>query len=76
MKLLTSWASRSLFLSFAGLKLVESLTSRVGSNDKILEAVLPHKEKMLDLSRSGLKDSEAQVTALSTKIIGDMTWWP
>jgi hypothetical protein len=64
------------FLSFAGLKIVEALASRVVSNDRVLEAVLPHKEKMLHVTRAGLKDSEAQVTALSTKIIGDMTWWP
>jgi hypothetical protein len=71
------------FLRVAGLKILESLTSRAGTNHITstelqlnLEALLPHKEVILKLARASLSDSEAKVTALSTGIITNMTWWP
>jgi hypothetical protein len=67
----------------AGLEIVKSLTGRAGpspikSQDKqlILEALLPQKEVILKLVRSSLGDSEAKVTALSSDILSNMTWWP
>ena len=76
----------------AGLKVARALVSRAGdaaaagntasnmvdSDDRqlILEAVLPHKESILRISRKALSDSEAKVTALSSEILSAMSWWP
>jgi len=67
-------------------KVLQSLTHRVGTNERsvqsdserqlILEAVLPYKEDILRLLRASLADSEATVTALSTEVLGGMSWWP
>ena len=73
----------SLFHRVAGLKILESLTSRAGTNHNTstemqlnLEALLPHKEVIVQLVRSSLSDSEAKVTALSSGIVTNMAWWP
>jgi hypothetical protein len=67
-------------LSMAGVEVLQSLTSRAGkcSNDEplMLEAILPQKEDILRLLRTSLTDSEAKVTALSSTVFSDMTWWP
>jgi len=84
---------------YAGLKLLHTLVSRVGSanqhssvaavpsNNKctsnaqadrqlMLEALLPHKEKIIKLARASLSDNEAKVTAVATDICGTVAWWP
>jgi len=67
----------------AGLKILESLTTRVGtsantSSDRqlLLEALLPQKEVIVKLLRSSLSDSESKVTSLSSSIIASMSFWP
>ena len=67
----------------AGLKILESLSTRAGTGDStcgdrqlILEALLPQKEVIIKILRSGLNDSESKVTALSSSIIASMAWWP
>jgi len=76
----------------AGLKVLGCLTSRVkrgyessvrvssksDSQEKelMLESLLPYKEEMVRLARSSLSDSEAKVTALSSEILANMSWWP
>ena len=42
----------------------------------ILEIVLPYKESIQDLAKRSLNDSEAKVTAQSTKILGIVSSWP
>jgi proteasome component ECM29 len=42
----------------------------------LLEAMLPHKEKMFSIAKQGLTDAESQITALSTEILSSMSWWP
>jgi len=42
----------------------------------VLEALLPHKEKILKLARTSLADSEATVTKLGTDICAAIAWWP
>jgi proteasome component ECM29 len=42
----------------------------------ILESILPHKESIQDLAKRSLHDSEAQVTALATKILSILSTWP
>mmetsp|Transcript_36456 Transcript_36456/g.48253 ORF Transcript_36456/g.48253 Transcript_36456/m.48253 type:complete len:106 (+) Transcript_36456:4474-4791(+) len=86
-------------IRYAGLKLLHTLVSRVGSanqhssvaavpsNNKctsnaqadrqlMLEALLPHKEKIIKLARASLSDNEAKVTAVATDICGTVAWWP
>ena len=41
-----------------------------------LEALLPHKETILQLARSALTDSEPKVTATASYVCSAMTWWP
>ena len=47
-----------------------------GEKQLVLEAMLPHKEEIMKLARRSLADPEAKVTALSSEIIGLMSWWP
>jgi hypothetical protein len=50
-----------------------------GANERqqlVLESLLPHKEVIVSLVRTGLNDNESNVTALSTSIIKQMSWWP
>ena len=70
---------------FAGLKILDSLVARAGTRQinpdeqdrqLLLEATLPQKEDLLKLLRSSLSDSEAKITALSSEILGRMSWWP
>jgi hypothetical protein len=42
----------------------------------ILEIILPYKESIQDLAKKSLNDSEAKVTAQSTKILGIISTWP
>jgi hypothetical protein len=42
----------------------------------ILETILPYKESIQALAKRSLNDSEAKVTAKSTKILGIMSSWP
>lgn len=42
----------------------------------IMEAILPYKERIVDLARRSLADSEAKVTAAASKITLTMAWWP
>jgi hypothetical protein len=68
----------------AGLRVIESLTSRTGtghgdtSEEKqlILESLLPHKELLLKKTRKMLSDKESSVTALASKILANISWWP
>lgn len=41
-----------------------------------LEALLPHKETILQLARSSLTDSEARVTSKASDVVSGMAWWP
>ena len=54
----------------ASLDILLSLTMR----EK--ELILPYKESIQDLAKKSLRDSEAQVTALSTKVLGVLSTWP
>jgi proteasome component ECM29 len=70
---------------YSSLLILQAVVAR-GGGDKggattkekelILEAVLPYKENIQDLGRKSLNDTEAQVTALATKILGLLTTWP
>lgn len=42
----------------------------------MLEALLPLKEKILSMANKSLSDNESDVTALASKIIAAMAWWP
>jgi len=42
----------------------------------VLEVFLPHKEKILNLAKRSLNDSEAKVTAISTTILAVISTWP
>jgi proteasome component ECM29 len=42
----------------------------------LLDYFLPFKEEMMKILRSSLADSEPKVTALSSKAITNMSWWP
>jgi len=42
----------------------------------VLEALLPYKEKILQICRSSSRDSESRVTAVATDICNHMAWWP
>jgi hypothetical protein len=42
----------------------------------LLEAMLPHKERMVKLTKQTLGDSEARVTASSSNVLSAMAWWP
>ena len=57
-----------------------SLIDRVGkqklSDELLLEAVLPYKEKILNVARQSLSDNESQVTATASEISLAMGWWP
>lgn len=75
---------------FAGLKLLRALVDRAGTSaiiavsqnpeegerQLVLEALLPHKEDIMTIASKSLTDREARVTALSSEIIGRMSWWP
>lgn len=69
---------------YAGLTLFRSLVQRAGHSTAthkqeerdILEALLPHKERIIAQLRSCLQDPEAKMTALSTEILSAMAWWP
>lgn len=41
-----------------------------------LEALLPHKETILQLARYTLTDSESKVTAMASEVCSAMSWWP
>ena len=57
--------------------IAQSSQSTKGRNGQlILEALLPHKEEMLRMSRTCLSDPEAKVTAVATDVCGSMGWWP
>merc|ERR1712085_29775 len=69
----------------SGLDLLLSLVSRVGDQNMskaddekqlIMEAILPYKERIIDLARKSLSDSESQVTATASKMTLTMAWWP
>ena len=74
----------------SGLKLLHALVGRAGTRaidgvaqdgkelemQLLLEATLPHKEDIIAIARKSLADPEAKVTALSSDILGMMTWWP
>ena len=71
--------------SYAGLELLQSLVQRAGTaglvgqeehRSIVLEAILPHKETILQQLRSCLADSEAKITALSSDILRAISWWP
>jgi hypothetical protein len=74
--------TNSIFVRFAGLQLLENLVFRGGrKNASIdmqlnLEALLPHKEVILRLTRSCLSDSESSIIALSSSVVSSMAWWP
>jgi hypothetical protein len=64
-------------------QVIDCLTSRCGTRfdttigkQLILEALLPHKEIIINLARKMLADSEASITALSSTIIKGIAWWP
>ena len=75
-----------------GLEVLLSLVLRVGDHSRsrvigsfdksnqekqlILETILPHKENIEALAKRSLIDSEAKITALSTKILGIISTWP
>lgn len=76
---------------FAGLNILHALVSRAGTrafeNDRSksteesdrqlrLEAILPQKDEIMKLARKALSDPEAKVTALSSDILGLVSWWP
>jgi hypothetical protein len=63
---------------FAGLQLLTKLVGRVNTGPKelVLDALLPFKEIFLLLAKSMLRDSEAQITALSSELVSSMAWWP
>jgi len=42
----------------------------------VLEALLPHKEKILKLARTSLSDSEAAVTKMGSDVCAAIAWWP
>lgn len=74
-----------LFFRLASLELLEALVARAGrktdtgSNEGqllVLESLLPHKERMIQLAKATLVDSEAKVTALASNILSSMAWWP
>lgn len=54
----------------ASLQIMLSLTRK----DK--ELILPYKESIQDLAKKSLRDPEAQITALSTKVLGVLSTWP
>lgn len=69
----------------AKLQILHCLCSRVDysiegikldENQIVLEALLPLKEKIMKVAKIYLKDAEASVSALSSKIITKMAWWP
>jgi len=76
----------------AGLKLLNNLVNRaqrisdssqlsqdMKSNlerQSILEALLPYKEKILQLAKSSLADSEAKVCLVAGTICSTISWWP
>jgi len=68
----------------AGLKILESLAERAGKSteksDKerqlMLESILPFKEELIGILRKTLTDSEVKVTALATKVLTKVSWWP
>jgi proteasome component ECM29 len=69
----------------AGLELILSLVSRVGKqrvsdvdseSQLLMEAILPYKEKIIDIARQSLRDNESQVTATASKITLTLAWWP
>lgn len=55
-------------------------TATDGNNQQkkqlILETILPYKENIQDLAKRSLNDSEAKITAQSTKILGIISSWP
>jgi proteasome component ECM29 len=54
----------------ASLQILLSLTTQ----EK--ELILPYKENIQDLAKKSLQDPEAQITALSTKVLGVLALWP
>eukprot|EP00978_Attheya_sp_CCMP212_P004710 scaffold10348_cov54-Attheya_sp.AAC.3 len=42
----------------------------------MLEALLPHKEQIVKLTRAALRDAESKVTAVATDILSAISWWP
>lgn len=42
----------------------------------MLEALMPYKEKILEIGRSSLCDIEPKVSAVASKICNSITWWP
>ncbi|KAL3920917.1 MAG: hypothetical protein SGILL_003022 [Bacillariaceae sp.] len=54
----------------ASLDILLSLTTQ----DK--ETILPYKESIQELAKKSLRDPEAQITALSTKVLGVLSTWP
>jgi hypothetical protein len=78
---LTSFLISILKQRVAGLKILANLVKRTGGGTEerhqlVLESLLPHKEVIVRLVRTGLNDNESNVTALSTTIIKQISWWP
>jgi proteasome component ECM29 len=65
-----------------GLTILQKLVNRTGKasgtpeTSRTLEALLPHKEAILQQVRACLKDPEARITALASDILSSMAWWP
>ena len=63
----------------AKLNILKSLCSRIGrtnQNQLMLESLLPFKEKIWNMAKSSLNDSESSVSVVSSEIIASMSWWP
>lgn len=54
----------------------QSIDAKAKERQLILESVLPQKERITTLIKQSLRDSEATVTALASRILSSMTWWP
>jgi len=52
------------------------VTTTTQERQLLLETVLPYKESIQALAKRSLNDSEAKVTALSTKTLGILSTWP
>jgi proteasome component ECM29 len=72
----------------AGLKILLAMSKRprlsrdglkcTDENDDalILDALLPYKERMLEISKLALRDSESKVTAIASDICSTLSCWP
>ena len=75
-ELLHSLVSRTGHIVGSTISKSEQTVSTTESRKEVLEAMLPHKEKMLALAKKSLSDPEARVTALGSNIIKALSWWP